>query len=113
MRCGQILLVEYPFTDDSGSKMRPALAVSGDEYNKGEDIIVVPISSAPDPADPHAFLIPDTAPCFEETRLRQTSSVKWTKPLTIAKRVVRRRLGRLPSEPLSEIHTKIRGIFRL
>ena len=112
MMCGQILLVDYPFTDDSGSKLRPTLVVSADRFNQGDDLVVVPISSAPDPDDPHAFQIPEVAPSFKETGLRQASSVKWTKPLTISRRVVRRRLGRLASEPLSEIRSRIQDLFQ-
>ena len=112
MKCGQIVLVDYPFTDSSGSKVRPVLVVSVDEYNKGEDLVVVPISSVPDPDDLHAYQIPADASWFIQTRLRQASSVKWTKPLTISRRVVRRRLGTVPSGPLSEIQSKVQGIFR-
>lgn len=42
---GRILLVEYPLTDHTAAKQRPALVVSGVEFNRGEDFVVVPLSS--------------------------------------------------------------------
>ncbi len=112
MKCGQVLLVDFPFTDDSGSKVRPILVVSADYYNQGDDIVVVPISSAPDPHDPFTFPIDSGAAWFRATGLRLSSSVKWTKPLTISHRVVQRRLGNLASRPLAEVQSKVQGIFQ-
>lgn len=111
MKCGQIVLVQYPFTDDTGSKVRPALVVSADEFNRGEDFVVVPISSAPTPDDPHCFHISDHSPHFQQTKLRQTSSIKWTKPFTASRLVVRRRLGTLARGPLAEVRSMIQGLF--
>ncbi len=111
MKCGEILLVEYPFTDTSGSKIRPVLVVSIDEFNTGDDLVFVPLSATADPTDPRVFPIPKTAPFFAQTGLKSPSAVKWTKPLTISRRILRRRLGRLPSAPLSEIQANVRSLF--
>ena len=112
MRCGQILLVSHPFTDDSAAKVRPILVVSADQYNRGEDIIAVPISSVPREDDPYTFPIRTTEAYFKQTGLRQGSHVKWTKPITISKIVVQRRLGQLASAPLTEIQAKIQSLFQ-
>ena len=112
MKCGEVVLVTFPFTDLSGSKVRPTVVVSADDYNRGDDVVVVPISSVPDASDPHSFLLASSDPAFRNTGLRQTSSVKWTKPLTIAKRVIQRRLGALGSESLRNIQLNIQGVFR-
>ena len=43
---GDVLLVPYPFTDQSGSKRRPSVVVSGDAYNQTHsDVILAPITS--------------------------------------------------------------------
>ncbi len=43
---GDVLLVPYPFTDQSGSKQRPSVVVSGDGYNQTHpDVILAPITS--------------------------------------------------------------------
>jgi len=113
VRCGQILLVSYPFTDTSGSKIRPALVVSADAYNQGEDFVVIPFSTVPPPDDRWALTFRDTAPGFGQTGLRGTSYIRWTKPMTISEKVVARRLGSLPSKILSEVQVKLQGMFQM
>lgn len=112
MKCGDVHLVDYPFTDVTGSKVRPVLVVSNNEFNRGEDAVVVPISSVPDPNDQSSFYISSTDSSFKATGLRQSSSVKWTKPLTISRRVVQRRLGHLANRLLSEVQSKIQTLFQ-
>ena len=112
MKCGQIVLVNYPFTDNSGSKVRPALLVSADRFNHGDDLVVVPISSVVDAADPYSYTLAADDTFFRDTGLRQTSSVRWTKPLTISRRVLRRRLGQLARGPLQEIQARMRDLLQ-
>ncbi len=111
MKCGDIMLANYPFTDLSGSKVRPVLIVSADHFNRGEDLVVLPISSTTSDDDPYAFLVAASAPSFGETGLRQSSSIKWTKPMTVASRVIRRRMGCLGRSPLSEIQSRVQSLF--
>ncbi len=43
---GEVLLLPFPFTDQSGTKQRPALVLSTTLYNqRREDLIVAPITS--------------------------------------------------------------------
>ena len=112
-RCGEILLVNYPFTDTSGSKLRPALVVSVNQFNQGDDIVILPISSVSPVADAYAFEIRDTDSIFCQTGLRTTSYVKWTKPVTISETVAVRRLGQLPSKLLAEVQAKLRTVFEM
>lgn len=111
MKPGLIVLVEYPFTDRSGSKMRPALVVSNEEFNSGEDLVVVPISSARQAEDAHVIAIESGHPAFPHSGLRFTSYVKWTKPLTISRRVIRRKLGVLSEGLLSDVRAKLQQLF--
>lgn len=106
---GDVLLAQYPFTDRSAGKRRPVLVVSGDRFNKGEDVVVLPISSRPTVR--FGFLIRDTDAFFEQSGLRETSSVKWTKPLTITGAVIVRRLGSLPEATMMQILGKLKTVF--
>ena len=111
MKCGDVCLVHYPFTDASGTKLRPVLIVSSAKFNGGDDVVVVPISSRPEPDDQFSVYIDSGTPGFTGTGLRYGSSIKWTKPLTIAKSVVSRRLGFIPQTLLTEVRDKIRTMF--
>lgn len=43
---GDVLLVAFPFTDQSGKKQRPAVVVSSDRYqHERPDLIMMPITS--------------------------------------------------------------------
>jgi len=45
-RQGDVLLVPYPFTDQSGSKQRPSVVLSGDVYNQTHpDVILAAVTS--------------------------------------------------------------------
>jgi mRNA interferase MazF len=43
---GDVVLVPFPFTDQSGAKKRPAVIVSGSGYNAGRrDLVIMAITS--------------------------------------------------------------------
>ena len=43
---GEILLVPFPFSDQSGRKVRPVIVLSNDSFNENsEDVIVVGVTS--------------------------------------------------------------------
>ncbi|MBN2560408.1 MAG: type II toxin-antitoxin system PemK/MazF family toxin [Phycisphaerae bacterium] len=104
--------MSFPFTDDSSMKLRPALVVSGNRFNNGEDVIVVPMSSTPHADDSFAYPIRHDNTHFRETGLRRTSYVKWTKVLIISKNQAQRRLGHLSAAILAEVRSKIQTIFQ-
>ena len=52
---GAVILVPFPFSDQSGTKQRPAVIVSSDTYNTRRRDLVSwpsPASCAPPPASP-------------------------------------------------------------
>jgi mRNA interferase MazF len=40
-----IILVPFPYSDQSGSKVRPALVLSNDHFNKHDDVIICALTS--------------------------------------------------------------------
>ncbi|MBI5722405.1 MAG: type II toxin-antitoxin system PemK/MazF family toxin [Planctomycetes bacterium] len=104
---GDVLLVNYPFTDQSAAKQRPVLVISHTSFNQGEDIVVVPLSSRIMQEDSFGFPILETASFFPATGLRCSSTVKWTKLMTISRVVIKRKLGTIPAEIVQQIALKI------
>jgi len=41
-----IILVPFPFSDQTGNKIRPALILSNQQFNKQEDVIICALTSA-------------------------------------------------------------------
>lgn len=111
MRVGEIWLVNFPFTDGTSSKLRPVLLVSSDRFLAGGDVVVVPISSQIYAGDPFAYVLEPAMPVFRLTGLKTASSVRWTKPVTLAAKIFQRRLGHLPGKPLDEIRDLVRSVF--
>jgi mRNA interferase MazF len=109
MKPGDVCLVDFPFTDGTSSKMRPVLVISKEEFNRGADIVVLPISSKPGSNDPFAIFI--DASHYAQAGLKVPSAIKWSKPITIAKSAIKRRLGALDSTLLSEVRTSVNSLF--
>jgi mRNA interferase MazF len=95
LRRGDIVLVPFPFTDQTAKKVRPATIVSSDP--QGGDIIIAFISSVvskekPDKRD--FILMPDDT-AFPSTGLRRASVFRMSKLLTIERSLIVRRLGKV------------------
>ena len=108
---GRLLLVTYPFSDQTAAKQRPVLVISGFDYNHGEDVVVVPLSSRVVPDDQFGIPIMSTEQYFPQTKLRQSSSVRWTKPMVISQKVVSRELGTIPLGVLKDVQEHVRMLF--
>jgi mRNA interferase MazF len=91
---GEIVLTRFPFTDLSGSKVRPALIVSPTPV--GRDVILAAISSVMRTAlSPTDLVISLGHPEFPSTGLRVDSVVRLHKLFTVEQGVIVRRLGRI------------------
>ena len=89
---GDVVLVPFPFTDQSTTKRRPAVVVSSDAYHRGRpDLIILAVTSQtrPEPGPGETAL-----GHWQEAGLLRPSVLK---PViaTIEKRLVIRELGRL------------------
>jgi len=113
MKCGDICLVQYPFTDGSAAKLRPVLIVSADQFNNGEDIVVLPLTSNPNADEDFCVVIEDNDPNFNRTGLKQSSAIKCTKPLTISKRLFKRKLGAIHPSITTEVRTILADVFSI
>ena len=89
---GDVILVPFPFTDQSTSKRRPAVVVSSDAYHRERpDLILLAVTSQ---TRPQAALGEASVTHWREAGLLKPSVLK---PVlaTIERRLVLRTLGRL------------------
>jgi mRNA interferase MazF len=112
-RRGQVVVVNVPFTGQTGSKPRPALVASAESFHERlSDVIVCPISSQeryyrkPGPGD---------APLqhWRSVGLRRPSTVRISNTLAVEKRLIKRVLGKLHSDDLDRVEQGLREAFGL
>lgn len=103
---GDIVLAELPYSDQSGSKLRPALVVQNDHNNRRlQDVILALITSTTHRAglEPTQLLIDITIPEGQQAGLLHTSAVKCEHLITLHQRLIRRVIGRLPASVMPRI----------
>lgn len=110
---GQVVVVNVPFTAQTGSKPRPALVVSVEPFHqKLLDVIVCPISSQPrhyrrpGPGD-HPLKQ------WKAVGLRHPSTARVSNILAVEKKLIKRVLGMLHEEDLARVAQGLREAFGL
>ncbi|HVF86462.1 MAG TPA: type II toxin-antitoxin system PemK/MazF family toxin [Pyrinomonadaceae bacterium] len=105
---GDVVLVPFPFTDQSGAKKRPAVIVSSDAYN----------AARPDPV-----LMAITGQARGVANVGETEVIEWQragllkasfiKPIltTIEKKLVSNKLRRLDQQDRDELQNSLRVIL--
>lgn len=107
---GDLVLLPFPFTDLTATKLRPAVIL----WTNNIDVTVCFISSQNlDKISPEEFIIESTYPEFKETGLKVNSKVIVSKIVTIQKNLIRRKLGYLGHEYLSQLNQCLRNTFQL
>ncbi|MBI2919940.1 MAG: type II toxin-antitoxin system PemK/MazF family toxin [Planctomycetes bacterium] len=102
---GLILLVPFPYTDQTASKKRPAVVVSSDAYNRSHsDYIVAAVTSQLSrPEELGDVAITN----WRQAGLLKPSCVK-SVLTTISRTIVMARLGRLVAADRDALKTKLR-----
>ena len=110
---GSIILVPFPFTDLSSSKLRPALVISNEDMT-GEDIIAIFISSiAVKPAHDLDVFIKKGDQGFQETGLKADSLFKCGKIATLDRKIIIGQIGSLPSPYQARIDKNLFSVLGL
>ncbi len=105
---GDIVLVPFPFTDQSNTKKRPAVIISSDQYNRQRpDIIIMAVTSQMQSAD-----------YFGDMTIRQWQQAGLLKPsvikpifTTVEKGLVLKKLGNMSNNDRKEIKKAIQTII--
>jgi mRNA interferase MazF len=111
---GEIVLVDYPFSDRTGSKVRPALIVQTDALNKRiDDTILAAISRSTHRASATQILIDIGTAEGKATGLRQNSMIQCENLLTYDQRLIIRTIGRLSLPMMQQINDCLRKALDL
>lgn len=105
---GDIVLVPFPFTDQSAAKKRPAVIVSSEEYNhRRPDIVLMAVTSQMGCGEYYGDM---PVNLWKKAGLLKPSVIK---PIftTIEKSLVLKKLGRLENEDSSALGETLQTIL--
>jgi mRNA interferase MazF len=110
---GHVVVVNIPFSNHSGMRPRPALVVSTEAFHRNlPDLIVCPISS-----QTRYYRHPGPGDCplreWRAVGLRHPSTVRIAKPLAVDKQIIKRILGALSQQDLTQVEAGLRQAFGL
>lgn len=104
---GTVILVPFPFTDLSGTKVRPAVIVSSGKI--GQNILVIFVTSKAKTKEKHLIRIkPD-----KENGLKANSLLVCAKIATLDVKIVLGELGRVSSDIQDGIDKELKNILGL
>jgi mRNA interferase MazF len=107
---GSIVLIRYPFTDLTGSKVRPGLILTpNSQLALLDDVLCLFISSIiPHPLLPTDFILEPEHTAFSKTGLKKRSVLRTHKLALLHKSLVLRTLGEISNPMTQEINLKLR-----
>ena len=101
---GDVVLVDFVFTDESGAKRRPALVLSASSFHRGrEDVIVAAITSNVTRRLVGDYVVEDWQGAGLVSPSTVTSILR-----TIKRSLIRRRLGSLAAHDLNAVDRLLR-----
>ncbi len=109
MNRGDIVLVTFPFTDFTTTKVRPAVIISNDDINetRGDPIVAFISFKTQRPAKNTDFIVEDTDPGFLNTGLKQQSLFSMVKITTIDRSLISVKIGKVTEEIRTEIDKRL------
>jgi len=112
LKRGDVVLTRFPFTDLTGSAVRPALVVSSGLI--GQDVVLAGISSVTRGSKiPTDLVLEPTHPEFKLTGLRVASAFRLHKLAAVESAVIIRRLGRIGPQLQGEVDRLLRIVLGL
>ena len=100
---GDVVLLPFPFTDLSAKKLRPAVVISSNWFNRlRQDCILAAITSQVPPESDRDELVLFAAD-LKSAGLPRPSIVKLGKITTVEQRLIQKPLGKLSSPTLAKV----------
>jgi len=113
MTKGKIVLVPFPFDDLTAGKVRPALCLT-EPIGPHRHVIVAFISShVPTSVSSTDIVLDPRQQDFAATGLRVPSVLRLHRLITLTSALIRRELGKLPSDSQRDVDRKLATLFGL
>jgi mRNA interferase MazF len=109
---GDVVLVPFPFTDLSQTKLRPAIVLY--VQPEGEDITLCFISSQNlDRVSRDELVLDPEHPEFAQTGLKSKSKIRVSRIVTLERKLIKRKLGSIGLQSLENVDRLLINIFLL
>lgn len=105
----ELVLLPYLFTDKEGSKVRPAIIISNNDFNKKcQDCVMVPLTTV---IKDELFSLIINQDCMETGKLLKESRIRIDKLFTVNKKLIIMKIGKINSKTFDKIRLEIEKIF--
>ena len=105
----ELVLLPYPFSNQTGSKVRPAIIVSNDNFNKRcEDCVMIPLTTIIKD-EPFSLIVNQDS--LESGKLLKQSRVRIDKLFTIKKNLIIIKIGKINDKTFDKIKAEINRVF--
>ncbi len=109
----KIILVPFPFDDFSAHKVRPAICLT-DPIGKYNHIVIAFITSqVPSGLNKTDIVVEEGTKYFNKTGLKITSTIRIHRLVTVPVGLIKRELGKAPTELQKEIKQRLQELFDL
>jgi len=108
---GDVVLLDHPFPDGSGSKVRPVLIVQGDRDNARLSHTIVAVITRTIHRAQHVdtqLLIDTATDAGKSSGLRATSAVVCSQLFTVNDQLLRKKIGFLPEDTMLQVNECLR-----
>lgn len=106
-----LLLVPFPFSNQSGRKVRPVVVISNNQFNaSSEDIIVIGITAN---ISKDFYTLELTNNDLEEGKLFDKCCIKAENVLKLDKQMVIKKIGRIKKDKFMKIMAILNSIFKI
>ena len=105
----ELVLLPYPFTDQEGNKVRPAVIISNDHFNiHSQEKIMIPITSVIKD-EPYSIIINQAD--LLSGNLQKPSRIRCDKIFTINQYSIIMKFGKINDKTSNKILSEVKGTF--
>lgn len=105
----EIVLLPYPFSDLRGTKVRPALVVSNNRFNKKSDgCVMVPLTTV---IKDELYSIVIQQSDMSSGKLLRSSRIRTDKIFCVEKNLITMKIGMVNDDSFGKVREEVLGIF--